>query len=178
MRSPRKAGGPWLRLVVGRGLPSCRSLFLGGDALRMPACGGGRAQGLDCLRSFSSRVLIVKRLTFSMIRVSPRARLQRLLLYPVPALFQYEHLSFSSKTKLEVTRCLMIKILLSCGLSTGAQLCSVHGQVSTACGESRPVSGGVSTRLKIRLGIFLFNMDVNVIFMLVLHHIRCPYNVR
>jgi hypothetical protein len=87
MRSPRKAGGPWLRLVVGRGLPSCRSLFLSGDALRTSASGGGGAQGLDCLGSFSSRVLVVKRTTFSVIRVSPRARLQRLFLYPVPALF-------------------------------------------------------------------------------------------
>jgi hypothetical protein len=62
MRSPWRVGGPRLRLVAGRGLPSCRSLFLGGDALRTPARGGGGALGLDCFVSFSSRVLFVKKI--------------------------------------------------------------------------------------------------------------------
>jgi hypothetical protein len=60
--SPWRAGGPWLRLVVGRRLPSYRPLFLGGDALRTLARGGGGALGLDFLVSVSSRVLYVKKI--------------------------------------------------------------------------------------------------------------------
>jgi hypothetical protein len=60
--SPWRPSGPWLRLVVGRGLPSCRPLFFGGDASRTPARGGGGALGLDCLVSISSRVLYVKKI--------------------------------------------------------------------------------------------------------------------
>jgi hypothetical protein len=75
--SPWRAGGPWLRLVVGRGLPSCRSLFLGGDASRTPARGGGGALGLNCLVSVSSKVLFVKRSAFSSDRSPPWTRMQK-----------------------------------------------------------------------------------------------------
>jgi hypothetical protein len=73
--SPWRAGGPWLRLVVGRGLPSCRPLFLGGDASRTPARGGCGALGLDCLVSASFRVLYVKSSAFSLDRSLPRTRM-------------------------------------------------------------------------------------------------------
>jgi hypothetical protein len=78
IHSSWRSGGPCSRLVVGRGLPSCRPLFLGGDALRTPARGGGGAQGLDCRVSFSFRVLVVKRSAFFVVWTFPRARLQRL----------------------------------------------------------------------------------------------------
>lgn len=42
----------------------------------------------------------------------------------------------------ERTRFLMIKIILSCKLSTGARLCSVHGRLYSMW-ESQPVYGGV-----------------------------------
>jgi hypothetical protein len=84
IRSPRRSGGPCPRLVVRRGLPSCRPLFLGGDALRTPTRGGGGAQGLDCRVSFSSGVLVVKRSAFFVVWAFPRARLQRMHLYHVP----------------------------------------------------------------------------------------------
>jgi hypothetical protein len=77
MHSPWRVGGPWLQLVVGRGLPSCSSLLLGGDALRTPARGGGGALRLDCLLSFSSRVLYVKKLALSSDRRLPRTRLHK-----------------------------------------------------------------------------------------------------
>jgi hypothetical protein len=83
--SPRRSGGPCPRIVVGRGLPSYRPLFLGGDALRTPASEGGGVQGLDCTLSFCSGVLDVKRAAFFVVWAFPRARLQRLHLYPVLA---------------------------------------------------------------------------------------------
>jgi hypothetical protein len=60
MSSPWRLGVPWLRLIVGRGLPGSWPLLLGGDASRTPARGGRGAQGLDCKLSFSSRVLFIK----------------------------------------------------------------------------------------------------------------------
>jgi hypothetical protein len=87
MCSPWKASRPWLGLVVGRGLLSCWPSFLGGDASRMPANGGRGAQGLDCLLSFSSRVLVIKRSALSLDRRFPRTTMQRLHLYPVTATF-------------------------------------------------------------------------------------------
>jgi hypothetical protein len=83
--SPRRSGGPCPRIVVGRGLPSYRPLFLGGDALRTPASEGGGVQGLACTLSFCSGVLVVKRVAFFVVWAFPRARLQRLHLYPVTA---------------------------------------------------------------------------------------------
>jgi hypothetical protein len=59
MRSPRRLGGPWVRHVVGRGLPSCWPLLLGCNASRMPARGGGGALGLDCKVTFSFRVIFI-----------------------------------------------------------------------------------------------------------------------
>jgi hypothetical protein len=75
MRSPWRLGRPWLRLIIGRGLPSCWPLLLGGDASRTPTRGGGGVQGLDCKLSFSSKVLFVKRLTLSLDKKSPRLEL-------------------------------------------------------------------------------------------------------
>jgi hypothetical protein len=57
---PRWLGGDqWLRFFVGRERSSCMPLFLGGDALRTPARGGGDTQGPDCVLSFRSRVFSV-----------------------------------------------------------------------------------------------------------------------
>jgi hypothetical protein len=77
MRSPRRSGGPWWLLVVGRGLPSSRPLLLGGFAWRTPAKGDRDAQGLDCKLSYSSRVVFVKSKAFSIDRRFPRARLEK-----------------------------------------------------------------------------------------------------
>jgi hypothetical protein len=87
MRSTWRLGGPWLRLIIGRGLPSCWPLLLGSDASRTPGRGGGGVQGLDCKLSFSSLVLFVKGLTLSLEKKSPRLELQRLHLYFLHATF-------------------------------------------------------------------------------------------
>jgi hypothetical protein len=65
MCSPQRLGGPWVRHVVGRGLPSCWPLLLGSNASRMPARGGGGALGLDCKVTFSFRVLFIKKSALS-----------------------------------------------------------------------------------------------------------------
>jgi hypothetical protein len=59
MRSPWPGSGPRWQINAGRGLLSSWSLFLGGDAWGTPARSGRGAQGLDCFRSSSSRVLFV-----------------------------------------------------------------------------------------------------------------------
>jgi hypothetical protein len=40
MHSPWRVSGPWMQLVIGRGLLSCWPLLLGGDTSRTPARGG------------------------------------------------------------------------------------------------------------------------------------------
>jgi hypothetical protein len=46
---PRRLGGrQWLRFYAGRRPSSALPLFLGGNALRMPASGGRDTRGLDC----------------------------------------------------------------------------------------------------------------------------------
>jgi hypothetical protein len=60
IRSPWLGSGPRRQINAGRRLPSNWPLFLGGDACRTPAKCGGGTEGLDCFRSFSSRVLCVK----------------------------------------------------------------------------------------------------------------------
>jgi hypothetical protein len=44
MHSPWRLGGPWLRLIVKRGLSSYRPLILGGDTSRTPTRGVIRLQ--------------------------------------------------------------------------------------------------------------------------------------
>jgi hypothetical protein len=73
IRSPWCVGGPWLRCVAGRGLPSYWSLLLGGHASRTPARGGWGVLGPNCISSFCSRVLFVKSLALSADRRFPRA---------------------------------------------------------------------------------------------------------
>jgi hypothetical protein len=73
MCSPWLRGGPWQRIVVGRGLPSSKHLFLDGDAWRTPVMSGGGAQGLCCKNLFSLRVLCVKRKDLSLHMRFPRA---------------------------------------------------------------------------------------------------------
>jgi hypothetical protein len=60
IHSPHRREGPWWMSVVGRGLPSSWSLFLGGDASRTPVKGGDDAQGPDCFLSLCSKVFYVK----------------------------------------------------------------------------------------------------------------------
>jgi hypothetical protein len=58
---PRWLGdGLRLRNFVGREPLSTLFLFLGGNAWRTPASGGGGTQGLDCLESLCSKVFSVK----------------------------------------------------------------------------------------------------------------------
>jgi hypothetical protein len=63
--SPQDGGGPRLRVLVGRGLPSSWPLFLGGDALRTPATCDGGTRGLNCFFIFSSRVFYVNKQALS-----------------------------------------------------------------------------------------------------------------
>jgi hypothetical protein len=85
IRSPWRRGGPRLKIDAGRGLPSSWSLLLGGDASRMPACGGGSAQGPICKNSFCSGVLSIIEAALSLDRAFPRARKEKVIfvnLYP------------------------------------------------------------------------------------------------
>jgi hypothetical protein len=77
-------GGPWLRVFAGKGLPSNKSSFLGGE-WRTLASGGGGAQGPHCKIYFCSRVLFVKRKPLSLDRRSPRATIVRIFLHSVSA---------------------------------------------------------------------------------------------
>jgi hypothetical protein len=52
-------GGQRLRLFVGNGAVEHSARILGGNALRMPANGGGDAQGPDCFLTFCPRVFSV-----------------------------------------------------------------------------------------------------------------------
>jgi hypothetical protein len=79
MRSPRRSGGPWWPLVIGRGPLGSSPLFLGGIAWRTPTKGDGEAPGLDCKLSFSSRVVSVKSKAFFVDRRFPRASLEKRL---------------------------------------------------------------------------------------------------
>ncbi|XP_047085458.1 uncharacterized protein LOC124696841 [Lolium rigidum] len=58
-------GGQRRRICAGKGRSSILVLFLGGDAWRTPASGGGGIQGLDCFSSFCSQVFYVKRQALS-----------------------------------------------------------------------------------------------------------------
>jgi hypothetical protein len=84
IRSPRRSGGPWWLLVVGRGLPSKRSLLLGGSAWRTPAKGDGGVLGLDCKFTFCSRMLSVKSAALSLDRNFPRTRIEKAAFNSVP----------------------------------------------------------------------------------------------
>jgi hypothetical protein len=85
MRSPWLRDGPWLRIVAGKGLPSNRLWFLGGEAWRTPAKSGGGAQGLLCMNLLCLGVLFVKRKDLSLDRRFPRACVKRSFLQFVPA---------------------------------------------------------------------------------------------
>jgi hypothetical protein len=88
MRSPWLGSGPRRLMSVGRGLPSSWSLFLNSDASRTPASSGGGAQGLDCFRSASSRVLVVIFEGLSSNSRFSRARDAGAFVKLVPATFQ------------------------------------------------------------------------------------------
>jgi hypothetical protein len=60
MCSPWLGGGPRRRSNAGRGLPSSWPLFLGGDAWRTPAIGGGDTQGRNRFSFPCCRVFFVK----------------------------------------------------------------------------------------------------------------------
>jgi hypothetical protein len=85
IRSPWLGSGPWPRIIAARGLPSSRSLFLGGDVWRTPATSGRGAQGLHCKFFICSRVLYVKRRALSLDRRFPRTRIVGAFLQFVPA---------------------------------------------------------------------------------------------
>jgi hypothetical protein len=72
--------GPWMRIIAGKGLPSSRLSFLGGDAWRMPTRSGRGAQGPDCMYLFYSRVICVRRNALSLDRRFPRASFVRTIL--------------------------------------------------------------------------------------------------
>jgi hypothetical protein len=58
--SPRWLGdGRWQRFLAGREPTSCLFLFLGGDAWRTPAFGGGGTPVLDCFGSIRCRVFFI-----------------------------------------------------------------------------------------------------------------------
>jgi hypothetical protein len=84
IHSPWFGGGPQLHIIAGRGLPSSRSLFLGGNAWRTPASGEEDAQRLICKIFFGSRVFCIKRMALSLDRRSPRDRIEKVVLKTVP----------------------------------------------------------------------------------------------
>lgn len=59
IRSRRFGGGQRRWFFAGRRISSDLSQFLGGDASRMPASGGGEAPGPDCFSKFCSGVCFV-----------------------------------------------------------------------------------------------------------------------
>jgi hypothetical protein len=79
-------------------------------------------------------------------------------------------LLFGRYDYVEMTRFSMIKILLSCRSSTGAQLC-LFMIIPTTCRELRPVYGGVYMVKRTTRDIFIQH-GCNVIYVLVLDRHR------
>jgi hypothetical protein len=90
IHSTQLGGGPRQKIVIGRGLPSSWSLFLGGDAWRTPARCGGDARGLHCWNILYPRVLCVKRKPLSLDRRFSRDRTVRAFLHNVSAMILME----------------------------------------------------------------------------------------